>query len=177
MCKFIRHINDVMCLFNEQVSPYRPASEIKCQAFRFHKFSDTIRVNASLLDSGGKRVFPLHFYNKCWYLGQLGVAETHCTNCLLSRRTLWDEPLYGAICHSTADDIQAAFPKCSVPHQAGWFSKAAYPLRRRQRQGRDTDRRWENVRLPPNMQPFNTMEEGWSQGVADKKVSLYYLHS
>lgn len=86
-----------------------------------------------------KRVFSSHFYSECCYLGHLGVADT--LNGLLSRRTPWDEPLYGVICYSTAGDIQAAFPKCSVPHQAGLFSKAAFPLRWRQRRGGDTDQR------------------------------------
>lgn len=85
-------------------------------------------------------MFSLHIFNsECCYLGHLGVADT--LNCLLSRRTPWDEPLYGVIYYSTAGDIQAAFPKCSVPHQDGLFSGATFPLRWRQRRGGDTDRR------------------------------------
>lgn len=62
MCKFICQFNDVMCLFNDPVSPYRAASEIKRQAFWLHSpncHTGTIRVNTSLFDSWGN-VFSLH---------------------------------------------------------------------------------------------------------------------
>lgn len=64
MCKFICQFNDAMCLFNDPVSPYRAASEIKCQAFRLHSLSchtDTIRVNTSPFDSRGN-VFSPHIF-------------------------------------------------------------------------------------------------------------------
>lgn len=161
MCKFICPFNDVMCLFNDPVSPYRAASEIKRQASRAslcelsygHHQGEHMPVR-----QWRKRVFSSHFYSECRYLGHLGVADTLI--CLLSRRTPQDEPLDGAICYSTAGDIQAAFPKCSVPHQAGLLTKAAFPLRWRQRRGRDTDRRCENVTLPPNMWQFLTTDGG-----------------
>lgn len=36
MRKFISHINDAMCLFNDRVSPYRAALKLDAQKFRFH---------------------------------------------------------------------------------------------------------------------------------------------